>query len=86
MKPISFSGVGTRFAIALALVLLTWNPIEFNYLSWALDNWSTRPPVVLFLGVVLLICWVVFLRATVRSLGPVGITLAVALSGSIIWL
>jgi len=86
VKQISLSGIGVRFAIALALVCITWNPIDFNYLSWALDNWSVRPPVVVFLGIVLIICWVVFLRATIRSLGPVGITLAVALCASLVWL
>jgi hypothetical protein len=86
MKKISLSGIGVRFAIALVLVCITWNPIDFNYLSWALDNWSVRPPVVVFLGIVLIICWVVFLRATIRSLGPVGITLGVALCASLVWL
>jgi hypothetical protein len=37
-------------------------------------------------GVVLLIGWVVFLRATVRSLGRVGVVLAIALFASIVWL
>lgn len=86
MKQISMAGIGIRFAIALILVLVTWNPIEFDYLHWALDNWSIRPPVVVFLGLVLIICWVIFLRATIRSLGPVGLTLAAALCGSILWL
>ena len=86
MKNISFSGVGVRFVIALVLVCITWNPIEFSYLSWAIHNWSVRAPVVVFLGIVLLICWVVFLRATIRSLGPVGITLALAFCASLVWL
>ena len=43
-------------------------------------------PVIFFVGLILLIAWVIFLRATARSLGPVGITLAVAVAGSILWL
>ncbi len=85
-KSITLSGIGTRFAIALFLVLITWNPIDLNYIDWARAYWSTHPPVVFLLGVALLISWVVFLRATIRSLGPIGITLAVAMAGGILWL
>ncbi len=86
MKPISLGGVGTRFAIALTLVLATWNPIDFNYVDLARQYWADQAAVVFFFGIVLIICWVVFLRATLRSLGPVGITLAVAMAGAILWL
>jgi hypothetical protein len=33
-----------------------------------------------------LIAWVVFVRATARALGPIGIVLALALAGSILWI
>ena len=75
-----------RFTIALGLVFLTWNPTRFNYYRWAMANWSELAPVVFFVGLILLIAWVIFLRATTRSLGPIGITLAVAVAGSILWL
>ncbi|MDH3507168.1 MAG: DUF6524 family protein [Gammaproteobacteria bacterium] len=86
MKPISLTGIGVRFAIALALVLATWNPIDLNYIDLARQHWAEQAAVVFFFGIVLIICWVVFLRATLRSLGPVGITLAVAMAGAILWL
>jgi len=86
VKSISLAGIGTRFVIALFLVLVTWNPTGLSYLEWALNNWSIYPPLVVFFGLVLIVCWVIFLRATIRSLGPVGLTLAAALSGSIVWL
>jgi protein-S-isoprenylcysteine O-methyltransferase Ste14 len=37
-------------------------------------------------GVALVIFYVVYLRATLRSLGPIGIGLAYALFGSVAWL
>ena len=86
MKAISASGLGVRFTIALGLVCLTWNPTRFNFIRWAQANWSELMPVIVFVGLILLIAWVIFLRATARSLGPVGITLAVAVAGSILWL
>ena len=36
-------------------------------------------------GALLLVAWVVFLRATVRSLGPIGLGLAVAIASVILW-
>lgn len=86
MSPISLSGIGVRFAIALTLVLATWNPMGINYVDLARQHWSESAAIVFFFGVVLLVCWVVFVRATLRSLGPVGITLAVAMAGAILWL
>jgi len=86
VKAISASGLAVRFTIALLLVCLTWNPTRFNYVRWAMANWSELAPVVFFVGLILLIAFVIFLRATARSLGAVGILLAVAVAGSILWL
>jgi hypothetical protein len=72
--------------IAFALVSLTWNPTRFNYYEWAFAQWSQFAPLVVFIGLVLLIAWIVFLRATARSLGVVGIILATALAGSVLWI
>jgi hypothetical protein len=37
-------------------------------------------------GVVLLIGWVIFIRATMRSIGLLGILLILALFGTLLWL
>ena len=42
--------------------------------------------VLIFAGVLLVIGWAIYLRATVRSLGIIGIILAVAFFGSVTWL
>jgi hypothetical protein len=86
LKGISLGGIGWRFLIAFALVCLTWNPTRYNYYEWAVAQWSALMPVVVFVGIVLLIAWVVFVRATARSLGLFGIVLAVALAGSVLWI
>ena len=86
MKSISLGGVGKRFAMAFALVCLTWNPSRFSFYGWATVNWSELTPLVAFVGLGLIIGWVVFLRATARSLGPIGIILALAVAASILWI
>jgi hypothetical protein len=83
---ISFKGVGWRFVIAFLLVCLTWNPTRYNYVEWARAQWSELMPLVVFAGLVLLASWIFFGRATARSLGTLGITLSLALAGTVLWI
>ena len=71
-----------RWLFAFLLVGLTYNPTEYSLYHWlsdALPNYSAITPVMAVSALLLLIGWVIYLRATVRSLGMVGTTLAVAL-------
>jgi hypothetical protein len=86
MRGISGQGVLARFVIAFALVALTWNPSRYNYYEWALAQWEAITPIVVLVGILLLIAWVVYLRATARSLGFLGIVLAMALSSTVLWI
>ena len=86
MKTISLGGIGMRFLIAFGLVIATWNPSRFNFIGWATGQWDTMAPLVVFVGIVLLIAWDVFIRATGRSLGVIGLVLALALAGSVLWI
>lgn len=86
MKTISIRGLATRFIFAFALVALTWNPSRYNYVQWALARWQTLAPLVIFIGLVLLVAWVVFVRATARSLGALGIVVSVAVAATVLWI
>ncbi|MEO0443434.1 MAG: DUF6524 family protein [Pseudomonadota bacterium] len=84
------SSVLIRFVVALLLVLSTYNPSGYSYYDWiysklALGN-SVSLPLLLLVGVAILIGWVIFWRATLRSLGPIGVLLTVALLACLIWL
>lgn len=73
-----------RLFFAMALVFLTYNPSGYSWIGWL----SSDTPVVYkaATGIVLLIGWVMFLRATWNSLGAVGTILAAAFFAIIIWL
>ncbi len=73
-----------RFLFALALVFLTYNPSEYSWFSWLQSDVAMVYKAAT--GIVLLIGWVMFLRATWRSLGPIGTALALAFFGILIWL
>ncbi len=75
---------GLRFAFALALVFLTYNPSGFSWVGWLISDIALVYKVAL--GVALLIGWAMFLRATWNSLGGLGTVLAAAFFGVIIWL
>lgn len=83
---IGFSGVAFRFLFAFFLVCLTWNPTDFNYVSWAMAQWQNLAPLVVFTGLVLLMGWIFFLRTTARSLGVLGLVLCVALAATVLWM
>ena len=73
-----------RLVFAVLLVFLTYNPSGYSWVGWL----QADAPMVYKAagGVVLLIGWVMYLRATWNSLGPIGTLLAAAFFGIIIWL
>jgi hypothetical protein len=75
-----------RWVFALALVLGTYNPTAYSYVSWIMSQGVSFGPVVALVGVALLIGWIIFLRATFMSMGWLGIILGAAFFGCIIWL
>ncbi|MEM7544242.1 MAG: DUF6524 family protein [Pseudomonadota bacterium] len=74
-----------RWVFAQLLVLSTFNPTDFSYARWASGAFATDMPMALLIGLVLLIGWIIFLRATLRSIGVVGILLIAAVAGALLW-
>jgi hypothetical protein len=84
----SFDLVGFigRLVAALVLVYATYNPSGYSYFHWVENNLPNFDPLVAFAGVILLIGWVMFIRATARSMGLLGVVLAAAFFGTLLWL
>ncbi|HEX9819415.1 MAG TPA: DUF6524 family protein [Methylomirabilota bacterium] len=75
-----------RFALALLVAGATYNPTGYSYYAWVeRTGWQWRPAIV-FVGVVLLIGWVICLRATLRSIGGLSLLLANAFFAALFWL
>lgn len=85
-----FSSLGfvLRFVLALVLVLATYNPTDFSYYDWVRIGLSDTGlgPEHYFVGVLVLIGWTIFVIASVRSLGVLGLVLGVAFFATLIWL
>ena len=86
MKPITVQGFLLRFLFALLLVFLTYNPSGYSYSHWLQNSFSNFGPLLAIAGISLIIGWVIYLRATLRSLGMIGANLAGLFFAAIIWL
>lgn len=73
-----------RFLFAILLVFLTFNPSGYSWVHWL--SGDTAAVYKAIAGIILLIGWVIYLRATWYSLGPVGTVIAAAFFGVFIWL
>jgi hypothetical protein len=77
---------GLRLMGALLLVFCTYNAGGLSYLHWVLGDGQGMVALKVLAGLALLIGWVVFVRATMNSLGGLGFLLAAGFFGALIWL
>lgn len=75
-----------RMLIAFVLVFASYNPSGYSWSHWLINTADRLDPWLILSGVILIIGWAIYLRATARSLGFAGTFLAVALFGALIWL
>jgi hypothetical protein len=74
-----------RWGFALLLVLGTYNPTDISYTGWLAESGLSITPIKALVGITLLIGWIIYLRATLLSLGGVGIGLFFAFFACLIW-
>jgi hypothetical protein len=84
-EPLTARGFALRVAAALLLVFVTFNPSGYSYWHWLSGSFPQVRPLPVLVGVALLIGWIIYVSATVRSLGTAGVTLLVAFFGAAIW-
>lgn len=85
-KGFGLDGFFVRFFFALIVVFATYNPEGVSYYHWATEELPEFSVLKAFAGVILLIGWIILIRATLGSLGFTGIFLAAAFFGLAIWL
>lgn len=86
LTELTWKGFSVRFFIGLILVFSTYNPESYSYLHWIKSSFPKISALQAFCGVVLLVGWAVFIRASLRSLGAIGLGLALAFFGTLLWL
>lgn len=79
------TGFLLRWLFAFALVAITYNPTDYNFVRWAATDGQNQLSVTVLAGLVLLVGYIIYLRATLRSIGAFGMLLILALVGALLW-
>ncbi|QFT60495.1 hypothetical protein FIU94_16825 [Sulfitobacter sp. THAF37] len=78
-------GFVMRWVCAFILLAATFNPTEYNYTNWVMDYGGANLSIAVLLGLLLLIGYIIYLRATLRSIGAFGMLLVLAVVGAALW-
>jgi len=79
------TGFLARWGLAFGLLCASYNPTRWNYTSWAIENYTVETPIVLLLGLLLIAGYIIYVRATLKSIGPIGIGLVAAIVAAAVW-
>lgn len=74
-----------RWFFALGLLTATYNPTQYNYVRWVMEYGDLNLSIAVLLGLLLVIGYIIYLRATLRSIGGIGMALVLAVVGSGLW-
>ena len=74
-----------RWVFAFVLLAVTYNPTDWNYVRWARANAETSLSLVVLGGLILLVGYIIYLRATLRSIGIFGMVLILAVAATVLW-
>lgn len=74
-----------RWACAFILLAATYNPTDFNFTRWVMTSGGDNLSIAVLCGLVLVIGYIIYMRATLRSIGAVGMALVLAVIGAMLW-
>lgn len=78
-------GFVLRWLCAFVLLAATFNPTAYNYTNWVTAYGGANLSVAVLAGLLLLIGYIIYLRATLSSIGAFGMLLVLALVGAGLW-
>lgn len=74
-----------RWVFAFVLLAATYNPTEWNFVRWSMANYETSLSITVLFALILLVGYIIYLRATLRSIGIFGMVLVLAVVGTLVW-
>jgi Family of unknown function (DUF6524) len=78
-------GILLRWLGAFLLLAAIFNPTSFNFVTWARLNWEAQTPLIVFTGLILGVVMMVYLVATMRSIGILGVLIIAAIFAAGLW-
>ena len=78
-------GIILRWLGAFLLLAAIFNPTQWNYFAWARRAWADQMPLIVFVGLLLAVAAMVYVVATMRSIGILGALVIAAIFAAGIW-
>ncbi len=78
-------GILLRWLGAFLLLAAIFNPSRWNYVTWARTSWADQMPLIVFSGLILAVAAMVYLVATMRSIGVAGALVIAAIFAAGLW-
>ena len=78
-------GIFLRWLGAFALLSATFNPTPWNFVRWSQANYASQMPLTVLFGLLLAVGYVIYIGATLRSIGAFGVILVGAIVGALVW-
>ncbi|WP_299773002.1 DUF6524 family protein [uncultured Tateyamaria sp.] len=78
-------GFFARWLFAFGLLAVTYNPTQYNYVAWVMQHGASNLSIAVLGGLLLLVGYIIYLRATLRSIGGFGMALVLAVVGAVLW-
>ncbi len=67
------------------MLAASYNPSDWNFYRWANANYTTQLTLTVLLGLLLSVAFLIYIAATLRSLGTLGMLLVGAVLAALIW-
>lgn len=74
-------GFVLRWLFAFLLLAATYNPTDWNFTRWVIASGGDMMSVAVLGSLLLIVGYIIYLRATMRSVGPIGMLLVFGACG-----
>ena len=78
-------GFVLRWLFAFLLLAATYNPTDWNFTRWVMASGGDMMSVAVLGSLLLIVGYIIYLRATMRSIEPIGMLLVLGLVGALLW-
>ena len=79
------AGFLLRWIFAFILLAATYNPTQLTFSRWVMTSGADNMSIAVLVGLLLVVGYIIYVRATLRSIGVVGMMLVAAVTGAMLW-
>jgi hypothetical protein len=79
------AGFLLRWIFAFILLAATYNPTQWTFSRLVMTSGADNMSIAVLVGLLLIVGYIIYVRATLRSIGLVGMMLVAAVTGAMLW-